>query len=83
MEAPHGNEQSDLVKLAAATMPFGKHAGRRLIDLPEEYILWFKQKGYPSGELGRQMEAVLELKVNGLEYLLRPLAGGDRRGRMG
>ncbi len=64
-----------LLKLANMKMPFGKYAGRYLVDLPEHYILWFKQKGFPEGELGRQMAAIWEIKVNGLEALLRPLRG--------
>ncbi|MFW6293726.1 MAG: DUF3820 family protein [Spirochaetota bacterium] len=66
-------EPEELIKLANTKMPFGKYAGRYLIDLPEPYIVWFKQKGFPAGELGRRLEAVLELKTNGLEYLVRPL----------
>lgn len=69
-------EQEDLIKLANTRMPFGKYAGRYLIDLPEPYVVWFKQKGFPAGELGRRLEAVLELKTNGLEYLVRPLITG-------
>jgi uncharacterized protein len=71
-------EQEDLVKLANTKMPFGKYAGRYLIDLPEPYVVWFKQKGFPAGELGRRLEAVLELKTNGLEYLVRPLINARR-----
>ncbi|MFP4378224.1 MAG: DUF3820 family protein [Spirochaetales bacterium] len=66
-------EHEDLIKLANSTMPFGKYAGRYLINLPEPYLVWFKQKGFPAGELGRRLAAVLELKTNGLEYLVRPL----------
>ena len=62
-----------LLKLANMKMPFGKYAGRYLVDLPENYVLWFKQKGFPEGELGRQMAAICEIKANGLEDLLRPL----------
>jgi len=40
-------------KLLSATMPFGKYAGKKLIDLPEPYVVWFKQKGFPKGELGQ------------------------------
>lgn len=69
-------EDAELIKLANTKMPFGKYAGRYLIDLPEPYVVWFKQKGFPAGELGRQLEAVLELKMNGLEYLVRPLIRG-------
>lgn len=66
------NEQ-ELCALANMKMPFGKYAGRYLIDLPETYVLWFKQQGYPKGELGKQLAAIAEIKANGLEYLLRPL----------
>ena len=59
-------------KLLTATMPFGKHAGRRLIDLPEPYVVWFRQQGFPAGELGILLETVYTIKANGLEYLFRP-----------
>ncbi len=62
--------RADMEKLAALTLPFGKYKGRRVIDLPEDYLLWFKQKGFPKGELGRIMQLALELKVNGLEGLI-------------
>ena len=62
-----------LLELAAARMPFGKHAGMRLVDLPEGYVVWFAQKGFPSGKLGERLRAVYEIKVNGLEYLFKPL----------
>lgn len=67
------SEQTVLLELVKATMPFGKHKGRKLIDLSEEYLLWFKQKGFPAGKLGEQMALVFEIKSNGLEYLLKPL----------
>ena len=59
-------------KLLTATMPFGKYAGRPLMDLPEPYVVWFKQKGFPAGELGQLLETVYTVKANGLEYLFRP-----------
>jgi uncharacterized protein len=62
-----------LLELAAARMPFGKYEGRRLIDLPEPYVIWFAGRGFPEGKLGRQLQAVHEIKVNGLEYLFDPL----------
>lgn len=67
------DEEYELVELANAKMPFGKYAGRYLVDLPETYVLWFKGKGYPAGKLGNQMRAIEEIKTNGLEELLRPL----------
>ncbi len=52
-------------------MPFGKYEGRYLIDLPEHYIVWYKQKGFPQGQLGQQLALVYELQLNGLEELVR------------
>jgi len=62
-----------LVKIVRTRMPFGKYKGRLLIDLPEAYIVWFAQQGFPKGELGNMLECVYEIKLNGLEYLLNPL----------
>jgi len=54
-------------------MPFGKYQGRVLIDLPEDYLLWFSKKGFPSGELGMLLAYALEIKINGQEAILEPL----------
>ena len=62
-----------LIKFANYRMPFGKYAGKLLREIPEEYYLWFKNKGFPKGELGNFMTMMLEMKVNGLESLLDPL----------
>ncbi|MEJ2042969.1 MAG: DUF3820 family protein [Reinekea sp.] len=62
-----------LVELANTTMPFGKYSGRRLIDLPEPYLLWFANKGFPSGRLGELMAFALFIRTEGLERLVRPL----------
>ena len=62
-----------LLKLAQYKMPFGKYKDRLLIDLPEPYVVWFANKGFPKGELGMLMAIVLEIKTNGLEYLFQPL----------
>lgn len=55
------------------SMPFGKYAGRKLLFLPEPYLVWFSQKGFPDGKLGQQLALVYEIKVNGLESMLAPL----------
>jgi hypothetical protein len=60
-----------LIKLAHTKMPFGKYKDRYLIDLPEYYIVWYYNKGFPKGLLGQQLQTVYELKLNGLEYLIR------------
>jgi uncharacterized protein (DUF3820 family) len=62
-----------LIKVARTRMPFGKYKGRLLIDLPEPYVIWFYNKGFPKGELGTLLSTVYEVKVNGLEYLFKPL----------
>jgi len=62
-----------LLRLANYRMPFGKYASQRLIDLPEPYVVWFANKGFPEGELGKMLAIVHEIKVNGLEYLFEPL----------
>lgn len=66
-------EKKHLIQLANMTMPFGKYAGRVLIDLPEEYLLWFAQKGFPPGQLGELLALALEIKTNGQERVLDPL----------
>ena len=66
-------EKEDLLKLATMKMPFGKYQGRFIIDLPEEYLLWFQQKGMPQGELGKLLQLALEIKIEGLESLIKPL----------
>jgi hypothetical protein len=67
------SDPKQLLKLAQYRMPFGKYANRLLIDLPEPYVIWFANKGFPNGELGRMLAIVHEIKVNGLEYLFDPL----------
>ena len=62
-----------LIKLVKTKMPFGKYKGRSLIDLPEPYLVWFAGKGFPDGSLGEMLKSVYEIKVNGLEYLFKPL----------
>lgn len=59
-----------LLELIRAKMPFGKYAGRPLSNVPEEYFIWFRERGYPPGKLGEQMAMMLEIKTHGLETLL-------------
>jgi uncharacterized protein (DUF3820 family) len=65
--------KDQLLKIANLRMPFGKYAGRVLIDVPEEYLLWFAQKGFPKGELGELLQLVLLVKSEGLQQLVTPL----------
>lgn len=74
-DLPHRSEPDleMLVEVARMRMPFGRYAGMRLIDLPEPYVVWFRNKGYPRGRLGELLATVYEIKANGLEGLLAPL----------
>jgi uncharacterized protein (DUF3820 family) len=60
-----------LIELAHYRMPIGKFKGRYLIDLPEPYLVWFRQKGFPEGKLGVLLRSMLEIKINGLETHIR------------
>lgn len=62
-----------LIELANTKMPFGKYQGWLLCNLPEPYLTWFHRKGFPKGKLGMQLATLYEIKLNGLEYLLKPL----------
>ena len=66
-------DHNQLIELVKARMPFGKYEGRLIIDLPENYLVWFAGKGFPEGKLGRMLQAVYEFKLNGLESLFDPL----------
>ncbi|WP_300664938.1 DUF3820 family protein [Fluviicola sp.] len=66
-------DEHQLVLLAKTKMPFGKYKDRYLIHLPENYLVWFKQNGFPAGKLGQQLELIYEIKLNGLEHLIYPL----------
>jgi uncharacterized protein (DUF3820 family) len=62
-----------LIELAHTTMPFGKYAGRTLIKLPEPYLLWFANKGFPENRLGELLALALLIRTEGLEHLLEPI----------
>ncbi|MDF2436682.1 MAG: hypothetical protein K0Q95_1058 [Bacteroidota bacterium] len=62
-----------LLSLVEMKMPFGRFEGRLLCDLPVSYLEWFNRNGFPEGKLGILLQTMLEIKMNGLEYLLLPL----------
>ncbi|WP_029593527.1 DUF3820 family protein [Franconibacter pulveris] len=67
-------EKAQLIEIANTVMPFGKYKGRMLIDLPEEYLLWFARKDeFPASRLGELMAFTLLIKSEGLTHLVQPL----------
>lgn len=79
MEDLLGTNKKLLLKVVNSRMPYGKYKGYILMDIPEDYLLWFKQKGMPKGELGVLLEIVYDMKLNGLDNLLDPLRNRPRQ----
>lgn len=74
MDGPEDpGDSEELIRIVNQVMPFGRYQGRRLIELPEPYLVWFHNQGFPEGVLGRRMAVMYEIKVNGLEKMLAPL----------
>ena len=63
----------DLELLVTREMPFGKHKGRLIADLPGNYLNWFAREGFPQGEIGRLLALMHEIDHNGLTDILIPL----------
>ena len=68
-----------LEELIEQRMPFGRFEGTLLLDLPEPYVVWFKTNGWPEGKIGQQLQALYEIKLYGLEALLRPLLSKEQK----
>jgi len=66
----------DLTRLVTLPMPFGKHKGTLIADLPGNYLNWFAREGFPPGEIGRLLALMHEIDHNGLRPLLTPLRRG-------
>ncbi len=67
------HDKQFLIDTANMKMPFGKYKGTFLIDIPEYYLVWYKNKGFPAGKLGKMMALVYELQLNGLEDILKKI----------
>ena len=39
-------QAEDLQRLVSQTMPFGKHKGTLIADLPGNYLRWFAREGF-------------------------------------
>jgi len=76
-----------LSEIGRARMPFGKFGpkfypptGVPIMDLPPEYLAWFKERGFPKGRLGELLAQVYEIKHVGMDAVFDPLraANGGR-----
>lgn len=72
METNSPNPQL-LIDLVKTKMPYGKYKGRLICDLPAFYLEWFSREGFPKGKLGVMLATMHEIKLNGLEGLLKPI----------
>ena len=63
----------DLELLVSRVMPFGKHKGTIIADLPGNYLNWLAREGFPEGEIGRLLALMQEIDHNGLKDILSPL----------
>ena len=66
-------QPDDLQRLLSTAMPYGKHKGQTIADLPGQYLNWFAREGFPKGEIGRLLQLMQEIDHNGLSDLLTPL----------
>ncbi len=66
-------DPQQFLALYTTRMPYGKYKDYRLVDLPEPYVVWLHNNGFPAGRLGDMLASVYAIKVDGLEYLFDPL----------
>ncbi|MEO5713492.1 MAG: DUF3820 family protein [Luteolibacter sp.] len=76
----HDDFRNLLVEIGKTRIPFGKFgikfyppAGVPIMDLPEEYLCWFKERGFPKGRLGELMAQVCEIKAVGMDSIFDPI----------
>ena len=74
-EALRHHVAAELDEIARTEMPFGRFSGRKLYELPAEYLQWFDVKGWPKGRLGVLMKIVYQMKADGSDIAFDPYRG--------
>jgi hypothetical protein len=77
---PSAEDLRQLVQeISTMHMPFGMYGPQKypphgcpIMDLPIEYLTWFKERGFPKGKLGHLMGECWFLRANGLDALFDP-----------
>jgi len=59
----------DLEEIGCTVMPFGRCKGRKLYEIPAEYLQWFAHHGWPKGRLGILMQMVYQMKADGADVV--------------
>ncbi|GGZ15318.1 hypothetical protein GCM10007049_04250 [Echinicola pacifica] len=62
-----------LIDIVTKRMPFGKYKGQLICDIPEHYLVWLHKQGFPEGKLGMWLHTVYEIRLNGLDDILKQL----------
>ncbi|HUH73060.1 MAG TPA: DUF3820 family protein [Chitinophagales bacterium] len=63
-----------LLLVIETKMPFGKHKDKFIYQIPISYLEWMRNNdGFPKGQLGMLLETIYVIKMNGIEFLLKPL----------
>jgi uncharacterized protein (DUF3820 family) len=59
-------------------MPYGKYKGTLIADIPVFYLEWLNSHGgFPPGKLGMILSSVYEIKINGMDIILRNVKKGS------
>lgn len=77
MQDPAPFDHQILLDIVQVKMPYGKYKDKLLCDIPVSYLEWMVNKNaMPKGKLGMQLTTVYEIKLNGLEDIIRKLKSG-------
>jgi len=68
-----GFDREFLIRMVQFKIPFGQYEGRFITNLPVHYLEWFQRQGFPGGVLGQYLATMYEIKINGLDDILKPI----------